>query len=67
MSTCKYTKHSQDSYGTNWRTACGNKVRCEAPIDVGFSFDPLPNEGGKFCHFCGGLIVLHKPPVAEGE
>ena len=58
MKTCTYTKKSSDSYGTNWTTQCGNGVRCEAPIDVGFSFDPLPNENGKFCHFCGGEILL---------
>ena len=56
--TCTYTKGKSDSYGTNWKTACGNHVRCEAPIDVGFSFDPLPNENGKFCHFCGKEIAL---------
>ena len=56
--TCTYTKGKSDSYGTNWKTACGNHVRCEAPTDVDFSFDPLPNENGKFCHFCGKEIAL---------
>lgn len=58
--TCTYTKAKQDSYGTNWDTGCGSHVRCEAPIDVGFSFDPLPNEGGKFCPYCGKLIELEQ-------
>lgn len=58
--TCTYTKKSMDSYGTNWKTQCGHIVRCEAPIEVGFSFDPLPNEDGKFCPYCGGEIELDK-------
>jgi len=55
---CVYTKERQDGYGTDWSTACGRDVRCEAPVDVGWSFAPLPNEGGKFCHFCGKEIEL---------
>lgn len=58
MKTCKYIEIGHDSYGTNWKTECGRTVRCEAPIDVGFSFDPLPNEDGKFCPYCDGEIVL---------
>jgi len=58
MITCQYTKIKSDSYGTNWKTSCGKEVRCEAPIEVGFSFDPLPNANGKFCSFCGKEIVL---------
>lgn len=56
--TCTYTEGKSDGYGTNWKTACGKRVRCEAPIEVGFSFAPKPNEDGKFCHFCGKEIVL---------
>ena len=60
---CKYKKVSVDGYGTDWKTQCGKKLRCEAPIDVGFSFAPLPNEDGKYCHFCGKLIKLVKKKV----
>lgn len=58
MSNCQYTKTSVDSYGTNWKTICGYVVRCEAPIDVGPTRDPLPNAHGKFCPFCGRAIEL---------
>lgn len=55
---CIYKKASSDGYGTNWKTQCGRRVRCEAPIEVGMSFPPLPNEDGKFCHYCGKEILI---------
>ena len=57
-STCIYTKHKSDGYGTDWKTSCGWVLRCEGPIDVGFSPAPLPTEDGKYCHFCGKEIEL---------
>lgn len=57
--SCAYRKTSSDGYGTNWRTACGHRVRCEAPIEVGMSFAPLPNaDGAIYCPYCGKLIEL---------
>ncbi len=58
--TCVYTKQKIDGYGTDWTTSCGHAVRCESSINVGFSFDPLPNEDGKYCHYCGKLIELRE-------
>ena len=55
---CTYEKTSADGYGTNWETECGRMLRMEAPIEVGFSFAPLPNEDGKFCQYCGKKILL---------
>lgn len=55
---CRYTKRESDPYGTDWTTACGHAVRCEGPVEVGFSFDPLPNADGKFCPHCGKLIEI---------
>lgn len=55
---CRYTKGKVDGWGTDWTTGCGRTVRCETPIDVGPQFPPLPNSDGKFCHYCGKLIVL---------
>lgn len=63
--TCVYTKAKESrwsGYGTDWKSACGHSVRCEAPIDVGFSSAPLPNEDGKFCHYCGKVIELKAQP-----
>lgn len=61
MQVCEYIKQSQDGYGTNWKTSCGHKIRYNAPIEVGFSSAPLPNESGKFCSFCGKLIEIPEP------
>jgi hypothetical protein len=58
---CAYTKTGSDGYGTDWKTNCGRTLRCEAPIDVGFSSAPLPNEDGEYCHFCGKKIKISKP------
>lgn len=55
---CEYKKKSSDGYGTNWWTECGHRVRCEAHIEVGFNSAPLPNEDGKFCHYCGKEIII---------
>ena len=58
MTNCTYTKVKTDSYGADWITECGRRVRCEAPIDVGMVFPPLPNKTGKFCHYCGKRIEI---------
>lgn len=55
---CRYTEGKVDGWGADWTTGCGRTVRCETPIDVGPQFPPLPNSDGKFCHYCGKLIVL---------
>lgn len=55
---CVYREIGSDGYGTDWQASCGYQLRCSAPIDVGWSFDPLPTENGKYCHKCGGEIVL---------
>lgn len=62
MSTCTYIKIRSDGYGTDWKTKCGHAVRCEAPMEVGFSFDPLPNEDGEFCRYCGKKIHIDGLP-----
>lgn len=59
---CVYTQTGIDGYGTNWVTACGRFVRVEAPIEVGFCPAPMPNEDGKFCHYCGLEIELKEKP-----
>ena len=56
--TCLYTKTKSDGYGAEWKTACGEDIYCETPDDVGICFPPLPNEDGKFCHFCGKEIKI---------
>ena len=56
---CVYKEVSHDGYGTNWKSSCGKTFRYESPIDVGWSRDPLPTEGGKFCRNCGEEIKLH--------
>lgn len=58
METCVYTEKKSDGYGTDWRTACGEQMRCESPIEVGICFPPKPNAYGKYCHYCGKQIVL---------
>lgn len=55
---CTYTETGSDGYGTNWKTECGSNIRMEAPIEVGISFAPKPNEDGKFCYYCGKEIAL---------
>lgn len=60
QSVCKYTRIKSDGYGVDWKTQCGREVRCESPIEVGFSSAPLPNEDGDYCHYCGKIIKLVK-------
>lgn len=58
---CEYRKVKQDGYEAVWKTECGNKVYCEAPIEVGISFPPLPTDDGrKFCAYCGEKIELRE-------
>jgi hypothetical protein len=57
---CVYIKNITTPYGTHWKTKCGHGIYMEAPIKVGFSFAPLPNEGGKFCHYCGKEIEIRQ-------
>lgn len=64
MGKCVYTK-IQDGDPAIWETACGKQVRCEAPMEVGLGFPPLPNEHGKFCSNCGGKIVLKVSPIIK--
>jgi hypothetical protein len=61
---CAYKRLGSDGHGTDWETECGRRVRCSGPMDVGMSFDPMPNEDGEFCHYCGGVI---KPLEAPGS
>lgn len=56
--TCTYEEAQRTGYYTDWKTACGEDVRCDVPEEVGICFAPKPNEHGKYCHFCGKLIVL---------
>ena len=56
--SCTYRKIGSDGYGTDWVSSCNKRVRMISPIDVGFSFDPLPNEDGKFCPYCGEEIII---------
>jgi hypothetical protein len=56
--TCLYSRVKSDGYETTWKTACREKVYCQVPEEVGFCSAPLPNENGKFCHFCGNMIEL---------
>lgn len=63
MTACVYTKGSSNGYEVNWKTECGNRVVCEVPTEVGFQRAPLPNETGKFCHFCGKKIQLKEKNV----
>jgi hypothetical protein len=58
MKKCVYTKKSSDPYGDDWETACGKKIRYDAPEEVGMSFAPLPIAVGEYCSHCGGKIVL---------
>ncbi len=56
--TCTYTVKEKDGFGTLWTTGCRGRLYVAAPVEVGLSFAPMPNEDGKFCSFCGGVIVL---------
>lgn len=61
MSTCIYRITYQDGYYTDWKTACGHSLRMEAPMQIGFSFAPLPTDNGaKFCRWCGSQVDITK-------
>lgn len=58
---CVYKKVGGDPYGDDWKTACGQRIRCEAPEEVGMSFAPLPNANGRlFCAYCGKRVEILK-------
>lgn len=64
MKTCRYEKGDSGAYNQDWTTACGRKVRCESPMEVGFSFPPLPNADGQiYCTYCGQKIELADRPI----
>lgn len=57
---CIYTMGTQNGYETAWKTECGHVIVMRTPVEVGFAPAPLPNEDGKFCHYCGKVIQLAK-------
>jgi hypothetical protein len=55
---CVYTIKHQDGFVTQWRTGCAHETHISAPEEVGFSLAPMPNAYGKYCRFCGKVIVV---------
>lgn len=61
--SCSYKEVSSDGYGTTWKTGCGHRIGISSPMEVGFSLTPLPNEDGKFCRYCGKLIIIQEKKI----
>ena len=55
---CKYIKVFENGYHADWASACGERIRMVGPMEVGMPLNPLPNEEGKYCRFCGNLIAI---------
>lgn len=55
---CRLKRVSIGSYEDVWKSDCGKTVVCESPMDVGFSFAPIPSFN--FCPNCGKKCVLIK-------
>jgi hypothetical protein len=58
--TCNYVFNNiqSDGYHDQWDTSCGKSIGIASPMEVGFSYAPLPNSDGKYCHYCGKLIEI---------
>jgi hypothetical protein len=58
---CMYAVHNRNGYYTMWTTQCGNRVKCEAPEEIGLSFTPLSTADGKrYCEYCGRIKYIIK-------